>query len=133
MIVLDDAGPHPDVQPRRHPHPARAAGGVRGPAAGRGAGAGEPSAHAVQQQFDDFLDERTQHGLDHWQQSFELNAAQHGAPQANVVTLVARGAEMPGRRRGCWCSTTSPRSSRPSARRPGARWRAAWRTRSRTR
>jgi nitrogen fixation/metabolism regulation signal transduction histidine kinase len=49
---------------------------------------------AVQQQFDDYLNERRQHGLDHWQQSFELNAAQPGSPQ-NAVTLVARGAEMP--------------------------------------
>ena len=40
------------------------------------------------------MNERTQHGLDHWQQSFELNAAQPGSPQ-NALTLVARGAEMP--------------------------------------
>ena len=50
---------------------------------------------AVQQQFDDYLHERRLHGLDHWQQSFELNAAAPGAPQ-HAVTLVARGAEMPG-------------------------------------
>jgi nitrogen fixation/metabolism regulation signal transduction histidine kinase len=49
---------------------------------------------AVQQQFDEYMDERRQHGLDHWQQSFELNAAQPGSPQ-HAVTLVARGAEMP--------------------------------------
>jgi nitrogen fixation/metabolism regulation signal transduction histidine kinase len=49
---------------------------------------------AVQQQFDDYMNERRQHGLDHWQQSFELNAAQPGSPQ-NAITLVARGAEMP--------------------------------------
>jgi nitrogen fixation/metabolism regulation signal transduction histidine kinase len=49
---------------------------------------------AVQQQFDEYLDERRQHGLDHWQQSFELNAAAPGAPQ-HALTLVARGAEMP--------------------------------------
>jgi nitrogen fixation/metabolism regulation signal transduction histidine kinase len=48
----------------------------------------------VQQQFDDYMNERRQHGLDHWQQSFELNAAQPGSPQ-NALTLVARGAEMP--------------------------------------
>jgi nitrogen fixation/metabolism regulation signal transduction histidine kinase len=55
---------------------------------------------AVQQQFDDYMNERLQHGLDHWQQSFELNAGAHAAaPQANVVTLVARGAEMPGHAR----------------------------------
>jgi nitrogen fixation/metabolism regulation signal transduction histidine kinase len=40
------------------------------------------------------MNERKQHGLDHWQQSFELNAAQPGSPQ-NSITLVARGAEMP--------------------------------------
>lgn len=55
---------------------------------------------AVQQQFDDYMNERLQHGLDHWQQSFELNAGAHAAaPQANVITLVARGAEMPGHAR----------------------------------
>ncbi len=51
---------------------------------------------AVQTQFDDYMDERRQHGLDHWQQSFELNAGQPGSPQNNALTLVARGAEMPG-------------------------------------
>jgi nitrogen fixation/metabolism regulation signal transduction histidine kinase len=49
---------------------------------------------AVQQQFDEYMDERRQHGLDHWQQSFELNAAQPGSPP-HALTLVARGAEMP--------------------------------------
>jgi nitrogen fixation/metabolism regulation signal transduction histidine kinase len=49
---------------------------------------------SVQQQFDDYMNERKQHGLDHWQQSFELNIAQPGSPQ-NALTLVARGAEMP--------------------------------------
>ncbi len=49
---------------------------------------------SVQQQFDEYMNERKQHGLDHWQQSFELNAAQPGSPQ-NSITLVARGAEMP--------------------------------------
>jgi nitrogen fixation/metabolism regulation signal transduction histidine kinase len=53
---------------------------------------------AVQQQFDDYMNERRQHGLDHWQQSFELDAAQPGSPQ-NAITLVARGAEMPGNAR----------------------------------
>jgi nitrogen fixation/metabolism regulation signal transduction histidine kinase len=51
---------------------------------------------AVQQRFDDFLNERSQQGVDHWQQSFELNTAHIGEAQANIVTLVARGAEMPG-------------------------------------
>ncbi|MEJ6021087.1 sensor histidine kinase [Ramlibacter sp. PS4R-6] len=52
----------------------------------------------VQQRFDEYLDERRQHGLDHWQQSFELSAGSPGAPQ-HIVTLVARGAEMPGNAR----------------------------------
>jgi nitrogen fixation/metabolism regulation signal transduction histidine kinase len=49
---------------------------------------------AVKQRFDEFLTETQV--VDHWQQSFELNAARPGAAQANVVTLVARGAAMPG-------------------------------------
>jgi nitrogen fixation/metabolism regulation signal transduction histidine kinase len=53
---------------------------------------------AVQQQFDEYMNERRQHGLDHWQQSFELNAAQPGSPR-HALTLVARGAEMPGNAR----------------------------------
>ncbi len=53
---------------------------------------------AVQVQFNDYMTERLQHGLDHWQQSFELNAAQPGSPQ-HALTLVARGAEMPGNAR----------------------------------
>ena len=52
----------------------------------------------VQQHFDHYMHERTLHGLDHWQQSFALNAGSPGAPQ-HIVTLVARGAEMPGNAR----------------------------------
>lgn len=52
---------------------------------------------AVQQRFDEFLTE-TQI-VDHWQQPFELNAARGTDTQANVVTLVARGAQMPGNAR----------------------------------
>jgi nitrogen fixation/metabolism regulation signal transduction histidine kinase len=54
---------------------------------------------SVQRQFDEYMDERKQHGLDHWQESFELNAAQPGSPQ-NAITLVARGAEMPAEQPG---------------------------------
>jgi nitrogen fixation/metabolism regulation signal transduction histidine kinase len=50
---------------------------------------------AVQQQFDEYLNERRHHGLDHWQQSFELGTAGGPGTAQNVVTLVARGAEMP--------------------------------------
>jgi nitrogen fixation/metabolism regulation signal transduction histidine kinase len=50
----------------------------------------------VQQRFDDFMQERTHTILvDHWQHTFELNIA-HGVAAANVVTLVARGAPLPG-------------------------------------
>ena len=60
----------------------------------------ETFGQAVQQRFDDYLNERLQQGLDHWQQSFELAAGGYsGSPQPNVVTLVARGAEMPGEAR----------------------------------
>ncbi len=56
---------------------------------------------AVQHQFADFLTLRTEHGLDHWQQSFELglvsNAMQN--PFERSLTLVARGAELPGDQR----------------------------------
>jgi nitrogen fixation/metabolism regulation signal transduction histidine kinase len=58
----------------------------------------ESFGQAVQQQFDDYMAERKLHALDHWQQSFELKA---GAPASaqEIVTLVARGAEMPGNAR----------------------------------
>ena len=53
----------------------------------------------VQAQFDSFLGERSEHGLDHWQQSFELGnaaAGMLGRPAESALTLVARGAELPG-------------------------------------
>ncbi|SFU99199.1 multi-sensor signal transduction histidine kinase [Polaromonas sp. YR568] len=46
-------------------------------------------------QFADYLSDNAPHGLEHWQQSFELNAAVPGAPD-NAITVVARGAKMPG-------------------------------------
>jgi hypothetical protein len=49
---------------------------------------------SVRKQFEEYLRERQEHGLDHWQQSFELGPEQAGA-QKNTLTLVARGAEMP--------------------------------------
>ncbi|MDD0838841.1 ATP-binding protein [Curvibacter sp. HBC61] len=56
----------------------------------------EGFASRVQGQFDAFLgDNALQHGLDHWQQSFELPDGQTGA-SATMITLVARGAELPG-------------------------------------
>lgn len=53
----------------------------------------------VQKRFDEYMNERKMHGLDHWQQSYELNAGAAGSPQQHIVTLVARGAEMPGNAR----------------------------------
>ncbi len=54
----------------------------------------------VQTQFEGFLGERGEHGLDHWQQSFELGSAAASAqPAEGIITLVARGAELPDRTR----------------------------------
>ena len=47
----------------------------------------------VQQQFDEFLVERMQHGLD----AFELHASGQDMPQQDgAINIVARGAELPG-------------------------------------
>lgn len=56
---------------------------------------------AVQHQFADFLTLRTEHGLDHWQQSFELGVVSGAIqnPFERSLTLVARGAELPGNQR----------------------------------
>ncbi|MCZ8253432.1 MAG: ATP-binding protein [Hylemonella sp.] len=62
----------------------------------------EEFARSVKQQFDRFVEERAEHALDHWQQSFELGAPS-GSPAADsangrgTLTLVARGAELPGK------------------------------------
>jgi nitrogen fixation/metabolism regulation signal transduction histidine kinase len=54
---------------------------------------------AVQTQFANFLTQRTEQHLDHWQKSFELGGSgpvsMHG-PFDRTLTLVARGAELPG-------------------------------------
>lgn len=50
----------------------------------------------VQDQFDAYFSNQAEaRGLEHWQQSFELNTADAGMPE-NVTTLIARGAPMPG-------------------------------------
>ncbi len=57
---------------------------------------------SVQTQFDAFLGARGEHGLDHWQQSFELGnvtAALIGRRADDALVLVARGAELPGTNR----------------------------------
>ncbi len=52
-------------------------------------------AASVQGEFDEYLGERHHHGLDHWQQAFELGHDTLGT-NANTINLVARGAELPG-------------------------------------
>ena len=46
---------------------------------------------AVQQQFEELHGERSLHGLDHWQDAFEL----HTGDSQDVTSIVARGAELP--------------------------------------
>jgi len=56
----------------------------------------------VQEQFDSFFSPHGERTLDHWQQSFELGGigrAQSGRPANDVITLVTRGAELPGEQR----------------------------------
>jgi nitrogen fixation/metabolism regulation signal transduction histidine kinase len=58
-------------------------------------------AEHVRHEFDGFLGERSQHGLDHWQQSFELHATaispavQLSDDTQQHITLLARGAVLP--------------------------------------
>lgn len=59
----------------------------------------ESFAGDVQNQFKHFHIDVSAHGLDHWQQSFELGNPGSiivGPAAQDTVTLVARGAEMPG-------------------------------------
>ncbi len=56
----------------------------------------------VQEQFDNFFSAHSERTLDHWQQSFELGGigrAQSGHPPNDVITLVTRGAALPGEQR----------------------------------
>ena len=55
----------------------------------------EVFAKDVLAQFADYLSNNAVQTLAHWQQSFELHAAGHGASD-NAITLIARGAKMPG-------------------------------------
>ena len=57
---------------------------------------------SVDQQFETFLAHGAERSLDHWQQSFELgnaSAAQVGRTANDVITLIARGATLPGNQR----------------------------------
>jgi nitrogen fixation/metabolism regulation signal transduction histidine kinase len=56
----------------------------------------------VQEQFDSFFSSHGERTLDHWQQSFELGGvgrALSGRPANDVITLVTRGAALPGEQR----------------------------------
>jgi nitrogen fixation/metabolism regulation signal transduction histidine kinase len=62
----------------------------------------EKFGHQVVEQFTEFVGDHQQHSLDHWQQSFELDAAaphnrarDFAAQRASHTTLVARGALLP--------------------------------------
>jgi nitrogen fixation/metabolism regulation signal transduction histidine kinase len=61
----------------------------------------EDFGHAVQAQFGDFLLAKQDHEPDHWQQTFELggSSAPMHSPFERALTLVARGAELPGNSR----------------------------------
>jgi nitrogen fixation/metabolism regulation signal transduction histidine kinase len=61
----------------------------------------EEFGHSVQSRFNEFLARQSEHDLDHWQQSFELGAsdAPLHTPFDRALTLVARGAELPGNAR----------------------------------
>jgi len=52
----------------------------------------------VATQFVEFEGERADHGLDHWQKSFELYGRAGGAVAADAVSLIARGALPDGQR-----------------------------------
>lgn len=56
----------------------------------------------VDEQFQNYFADPTERNLDHWQQSFVLGnneATSNGRIADDVITLVARGAELPGRQR----------------------------------
>ena len=56
----------------------------------------EAFAREVQEQFTEFEGERAEHGLDHWQKAFELYGHAGGGVTTDSVSLVARGAALPG-------------------------------------
>ena len=55
----------------------------------------EAFASEVQTQFAEFEGERREHGLEHWQKSFELYGSAGGAVGSDAVSLIARGAALP--------------------------------------
>ena len=132
VIVLDDEG-NIDARPTRarrascacRSRPTRAA-------AGRHAGLARLSARRCSSSSRLHDRAPAARRCDHWQQSFELKAAQPGSPQ-DASRCVARGARDARASARLLVFDDISESCRPSARRPGARWRGASRTRSRTR
>ncbi|MFV0680414.1 ATP-binding protein [Ottowia sp.] len=59
----------------------------------------ETFAAEVESEFADFESARSEHGLDHWQKSFELYGQGEAGLSTDAVYLVARGASLPGRLR----------------------------------
>ncbi len=59
----------------------------------------EVFASEVETQFLEFEGERSDHGLEHWQKSFELYGAAGGALGTDTVSLIARGAALPSGQR----------------------------------
>jgi HAMP domain-containing protein len=130
VVVLDEQG-----RAQRQPRRARM---LRTPLARctwdspcRGAGAGGLCGQGVQQQFERFLSDQNPTRAATGSSRSSSAPRAHG-PFDQGITLIARGACCPTTT-ACWCSTTCPKWSRPSAPRPGARWRAGWPTKSRTR
>ncbi|QTD45006.1 sensor histidine kinase [Ottowia testudinis] len=56
----------------------------------------EDFAAEVDKQFTEFEGERLEHGLENWQKSFELYGQGGGSIANDAVTLIARGAALPG-------------------------------------
>ena len=59
----------------------------------------EVFASEVETQFLEFEGERRDHGLEHWQKSFELYGSAGGALGTDTVSLIARGAALPNGQR----------------------------------
>jgi nitrogen fixation/metabolism regulation signal transduction histidine kinase len=127
VIVFDREGRIDTVNPGATRILRQPAVGLARPPPGRGARAAG-LAHSVEQRFELLRTSPEAGERDHWQESFEL--ARGDGVTASACWCAARTCPAAA---GCWCSTTSPTWCRRSAAPPGPRWRAAWRTRSRTR
>jgi nitrogen fixation/metabolism regulation signal transduction histidine kinase len=79
VIVLDAQGRIQTSNPGRHAHPARAAGRTTRASRWRRAGAG--GLRRACSSASTISSTSAQHGVDHWQQSFELNGHTAGLPR----------------------------------------------------